>query len=156
MKFTINRALELVQEALNNSVRGAEQLRELTECMATIRAEIEEPPSYDDAWRVIEADYWDDVRSVDAKIRRMVKDGELTEESELYDAIHEACENTQRVIYTHQAKVGLCCTNNPDAYEEEIGDKPETVEAQMCMALIADVTARLDDIEWPREEEETE
>ena len=112
--------------------------------------------SYDDAWRVIMAYYWDDVRSVDTEIRRMVKDGELTEESELYDAIHEACENTQRVIYTHQAKVGLCCTNNADAYEEEIGEKPPTVEAQMCMALIADVTARLDDIEWPGDEAEEE
>lgn len=160
MKYTVNRALEMVQSALDNAVEAGTDisvgsLSDLAECMATIRAELDVPPSYDDAWNVINQDYWNDVRRIDDEIRRMAKDGEIDKDG-LYDAIHEKCDNSQRVIYTRRARVGLCCTNNPDAYEEEIGDKPPTVEAAMCMALIADVTAQLDDIEWPGDESDDE
>lgn len=103
--------------------------------LATKAAEI----TYDDAWRVICAD-----------IEELAKSGDITED-DLSDVIHESCDGHQRVIYTHQARVGLCCTDNPEAYEEELGEKPLTVEAAMCMAMIADVTVRLGDIEWPEE-----
>lgn len=94
-----------------------------------------------------ESDYWDDVLVVCTEIERQIKDREISEK-ELHDSISEACNDTKRVIYTRQARVGLCCPNNPGAYP--------SVEAQMLIALIADVTARLGDIEWPGDETESE
>lgn len=104
--------------------------------------------TYDDAWRIIEKDYWDDVRGIVEDIESRIKSGDITEDN-LNDALHEECDGHQRVIYTHQARVGLCCTDNADAYEEEMGEKPLTVESQMYMALRQDVLLRLGHIEWP-------
>lgn len=107
--------------------------------------------SFDDAWRVIERGYWDDVRGIVDDIETRIASGDITED-DLNEALTEACDGHQRVIYTQQARVGLCCTDNPDAYEEEMGEKPPTVEAQMFMALQQDVLQRLGDIEWPEAE----
>jgi hypothetical protein len=95
--------------------------------------------SYDDAWRVINADYWDDVRGIAAEAKRLVKDGEATDDESLYELLNEHIDSHQRVIYTHQARIGLCCTNNVDIYEDETGERPPGVEAQMFAALLADV-----------------
>jgi len=119
--------------------------------LATKTAEI----SYDDAWRVIERDYWDDVRGIVEDLEERIKSREVTED-DLNDALHESCDGHQSIIYTHQARVGLCCTDNADAYEDEMGEKPPTVEAQMYMALQADVLHRLGDIEWPEEVDDDE
>lgn len=127
--------------------------------VAAIRAVLAEPdetPTYDEAWRVIERDYWDDVRSVVDECKRAVRDGEVTDDSELSDHLHQAIDNTQRVIYTHQARVGLCCTENPEAYEDEMGEKPPTVEAAMFMAMMADARRSLEDFDTIKAELESE
>jgi len=114
--------------------------------VAAIRAVLAEPteaPTYDEAWRVIKRDYWDDVRGVVEDCKRAVKDGEVSDDSELSDYLHQSIDGTQRVIYTHQARVGMACTDHPDAYEDEMGEKPPTVEAAMFIAMMADVQARL-------------
>jgi hypothetical protein len=121
-----------------------------------VLAEPTEPPSYDEAWRVVERDYWDDVRGLVEECKRAVKDGEVSDDSELSDHLHEQVDGHQRVIYTHQARVGLCCTDNPEAYEDETGEKPPTVEAAMYYALMADVRRRLESFDDIKAEIEAE
>lgn len=104
----------------------------------TVTAQI----SYDDAWRVIEADYWDDVRGAVEELTRGIKDGEIEDKEEFHDRLHEYVDSMQRVIYTHQARVGMACTDNPTACEDETGDKSETVEGAMFWALMADIGER--------------
>lgn len=111
--------------------------------VAKIRERIETEPavSVDEALRVLNHDYWDDVRGIVDDLARAIRDGEITDDESFQEYLDETTDGHQRVIYTHQARLGLCFTNNADAYEEEIGEKPPTVEAQMLMALRADVMA---------------
>lgn len=126
--------------------------------IAAIRAVLAEPteaPSYDEAWRVIERDYWDDVRGVVEDCKRAVKDGEVSDDSELSDYLHQSIDGTQRVIYTHQARVGMACTDHPDAWHE-FGEETPAVEAQMFWAMMADVQDRLEDFDTIKAEIESE
>lgn len=114
----------------------------------------EESITVDQALSVIRRDHFDDVRGIAEEVTRAVKDGEVDEDG-FYDYIHEQCDNSQRVIYTFQAKLGMLCTNHDSAYQDELGEPAATVEAAMYMALIADVTALLgsfDDIKEELEE----
>lgn len=112
--------------------------------VAKIRERIEEetPISVDEALRVLNHDYWDDVRGIVDDLAQAIRDGEITDSESFQEYLDQTTDGHQRVIYTHQARLGLCFTNNADAYEEEIGEKPPTVEAQMLMALRADVMAK--------------
>lgn len=56
-----------------------------------------------------------------------------------YEELHEMVDSSQWVIYTHRAQVVIMCSNNDDAYEEELGMKPETESARAYMALKADI-----------------
>jgi len=100
--------------------------------------------TYYEAWRVIERDYWDDVRGIREEMKRAVKDGEVSDEDEFRDHLHEQVDGHQRVIYTHQARVGLCCSSHPDAAEDEMGEPARDVSAQMYWALMADVCESCD------------
>ena len=130
--------------------------------VAAIREVLDNPAlreraiSLDEAWRVVEHDYWDDVRGLVDDCKRAIKDGEVSSDEELNDYLHQSVDGTQRVIYTHQARVGLCCTENPDAYEDELGEKPPTVEAAMYYALMADVQRRLESFDDIKAELESE
>ena len=93
---------------------------------------------------IINTDYWDDVRGVTDDLLKEIKDGDITSREQLDERVSEAIDGTQRVIYTFQAKLGLLATNNADGYEEELGDKPPTIEAQMAWAMRMDVFAQLD------------
>lgn len=98
--------------------------------------------SVDEALRVLNTDYWDDVRGIVDELGQAIRDGYIKNSEEFSESLDDATNGHQRVIYTYQALLGLCFTNNVDAYEEEIGGKPPTVEAQMLMALRADVMAK--------------
>lgn len=127
--------------------------------VAAIRVRLEQPepePTVDDAFRILNRDYWDDVRGVVDEMKRAIRDHEVTSEEELYDYLCEHTEGHQRVIYTFQARWGLCCSDNPDAYEEETGEKPASVEAQMLVAFQADIRARLSSYDELCEELEEE
>lgn len=99
--------------------------------------------SYDDAWRVIMRDYNDDVRGICEELTRAVRDGEIEDEESFWELLDSECDGHQRVIYKHSARVALACSENPDAYSEEMGEQAPTVEAQMYMALRADCMARI-------------
>ena len=126
--------------------------------VAAIRAVLAEPtetPTYDEAWRVVERDYWDDVRGVVEECKRAVKDGEVSDDSELSDYLHQSIDGTQRVIYTHQARVGMACTDNADAWQE-CGDSLPDVSVQMFWAMQADVQDRLESFDEIKAELESE
>lgn len=112
--------------------------------VAKIRERIQdEPPvSVDEAMRVINRDYWDDVRGIVDELGEAIRDGEITDDESFYERLDEIADGHERVIYTHQARLGLCCTNNVDAYEEEFGEKPPSIEAQMMYSLRWDVLAK--------------
>jgi hypothetical protein len=93
---------------------------------------------------IINRDYYADVRGIAADLIRQIKDGEITSEDQLNDAIHQDVDSAQRVIYTFQAKLGLIASGNEDAYEEDFGEKPDSPEKAMFAALARDVRERLD------------
>lgn len=98
------------------------------------------------ALRVLQRDYQDDVQGIVDEMRRQARDGEC-DEDDFHDRLDEQVDGHQRVIYTAKARVGMCCTDNPEAYEDEMGEKPESVEQAMYFALRADVLAILGDFD---------
>ncbi|HXI98135.1 MAG TPA: hypothetical protein VNG73_04275 [Gemmatimonadaceae bacterium] len=69
---------------------------------------------------ILDMDYMNDVRGVAKDLARAMKAGEV---DDFHDALHEAVDGTQRVIYTHQAKLAVLCSPNADAFFEEFGDE---------------------------------
>jgi len=127
--------------------------------VAAIRERLAQPepePTVDDAIRILNRDYFDDVRGIVEDCKRAIRDGEVCSDDELNDYLVESCDQHQRVIYTWQARLGLLSTDNADAYEDEFGEKPATVELQMCMALRADVQSRLETYDEIRAELDNE
>jgi len=70
---------------------------------------------------ILTMDYYNDCRDVARDLAQRMKDGEVDDFS---DALHEAIDGTQRIIYTFQAKCGLLVSDNADAYTEEFGEPP--------------------------------
>jgi hypothetical protein len=112
----------------------------------------------DAALRVLRADYYSDVRGVAENVlERMIEEGEG---ADVHDIMHESVDGTQRVIYTYQARVGLICTDNADAYVEEYGDVPvegDSIkwEAMMYAALAADAHQLLGATDFDSDDPET-
>lgn len=86
----------------------------------------------EDALRVLYRDYMEDVRD-------LAREALTKPEDERDDWLHETIDGHERVIYTHKARIVLVCSENPDAYEDEMGEKPGTVEQAAYMAIMADV-----------------
>lgn len=108
------------------------------------------------AVHILTMDYYNDCRSVAKDLAQRMKDGEIDDFSE---ALHEAIDGTQRIIYTFQAKCGLLVSDNADAYTEEFGEAPIENgdikwEAMAFMAMQQDVIKELDvrsvDVNDPR------
>ncbi len=91
---------------------------------------------------LIQRDYWADVRHVAKELIERIKEGEIRDDEGLNEALDEAVDATQRVIYTFEAKLGMIATDNPDAWEE-LGFEHPTVEQMMFSAMRADVEAQL-------------
>ena len=103
-----------------------------------------ETVTVDDAVSVIHRDYFDDVLACIEEVKRAIKDGEITEQDEVYDFLHEMIDGHQRVIYTFRAKLGMLATENPDAFED-LGMENATIEQRMYCAMMQDVQDRMPD-----------
>ncbi len=95
---------------------------------------------------ILSMDYYNDCRDVAKELARQMKDGEVDDFS---DALHQAVDGTQRIIYTFQAKCGLLVSDNADAYVEEFGEAPVEGgnikwEAMAFAAMEQDVIKELD------------
>jgi hypothetical protein len=110
-------------------------------------AMVGESERLDIATSVLQKDYYDDVNGVVEEIEKAIADGELTSDSDVYDRIHETIDGHSRVIYTHNARLGLAFCGNPEAYMDETGEEPENDSQQMFWAMREDVNDRLGDVE---------
>lgn len=105
------------------------------------------PPSESavkDALSLIQADYWNDIKSHAKDIIRQIKEGEITSRDDLYERLNEEVDSTQWVIYTYQARILLICTDTPEAYQDEFGEAPDTVEKQAYAAYLHDLTEQVE------------
>lgn len=98
------------------------------------------------AIHIITMDYYNDCRDVAKDLAQRMKDGDV---DDFNDALHEAVDGTQRIIYTFQAKCGLLVSDNADAYTEEFGEVPIENgdikwEAMAFVAMQRDVEKELD------------
>jgi hypothetical protein len=117
-------------------------------------------PSYEPAWdsekgpsdeqvetalRVLRADYWTSVRATAADIIARVKSGEIKRD-DLYDAIHETCDGSYWVIYTHANQRAVLCSDHDWTEDaEEMGEPEKASDALRAFyCLKADVTAQVD------------
>lgn len=97
-------------------------------------------PSLDDAIRAISKWYNDEIRGLVETAKEEIKRGNITD---INDWIHETIDEHEFVIYTYKARLVLVATDNPDAFEDEMGSKPETVEQAAYGAMSYDLRERL-------------
>jgi hypothetical protein len=102
------------------------------------------PVSIDRAVEQIRRDYRDDVAGIAQDLSRRIEEGDIEDAEGLQEALNADVDGSQRVIYTFQARLGLLATDNEEAYAEDFGEAPASVEAQMMAAMIRDVTAELE------------
>ena len=101
--------------------------------------------SFEAATRAIRAWYYSEIRSiVDSAIKECNSehDASIDEDERrewLTTWIDETTDGHCYVIYTYKAKCVCLASDNEDAYEDEIGERAPTVEAQACMAMRRDV-----------------
>ncbi len=69
---------------------------------------------------------------------------ELRRDRDENEILQELIDGHEYVIYTFKAQLVVAFSDHSDAYEDELGEKPPTVEAQACMAMIADVREYMD------------
>jgi hypothetical protein len=111
---------------------------------------IEQPTEREvqDAVAVITRDYYADVASLGDDLIARIKEGEIEDPDNFHDALHDAVDGTQRVIYTWQARLGVLVSENWDAGLEEgiIELSGDTVpwEQLMFAAMERDVVEYMD------------
>lgn len=98
---------------------------------------------------IIQRDYYQDVKGIADDIRDAVfQRREITNENQLEEYLQQTVDGSARVIYTFQSKLGLLVTKNDEAYEDEFGEKPRDIAAQMAYAMLVDVREELGEIEF--------
>ncbi len=58
---------------------------------------------------------------------------------DIEDVLQEMIDGHEYIIYTHKARLVIAWSENPDAYEDEMGERAPTDEARAFMAMRADV-----------------
>jgi hypothetical protein len=118
----------------------------------TTQEEIDER-TVSDALSIIQRDYWNVVRGIEADLRDAVKNGEVSDVEEAETWLHETVDGHQYVIYTHLNFRVLQFSNNRDALSDELGaeellrDGNVNWAGMAYMALMADVRDRLGDLD---------
>jgi hypothetical protein len=95
---------------------------------------------------IIQRDYYQDVRDLGDSIKAEVRAGDIDNEEQLDERVHEDVDGAARVIYTWQAKLGMLVTDNEDAWEE-FGYESPTVEQKMFCAMKQDVMEYIGDFD---------
>ena len=93
-----------------------------------------------EALAILRRDYYADVRGL-ADAWREIRDYSAKHDDAFdpHDALRGLIDGHERVIYTYKAKLGLLCSDNEDAYEENFGERPQSPESAMAEALYTDV-----------------
>jgi hypothetical protein len=74
---------------------------------------------------VLRQDYWQDVRGLGDDLLQRIKEGEIGDEEDLDQRLHEDVDGSRRIIYTQENITTLLSSDNSDAYIEEYGELPE-------------------------------
>lgn len=93
----------------------------------------------DIAFSTLRHEYWKDVQNTKNSIYEDVLRGEIADSDELRERI----ESDSEIIYTSDAYKTIWVSDNEDAYEDQIGEKPETIEVQATWAYAEDVKEAL-------------
>lgn len=102
-------------------------------------------PNLDRAFDEIRRWHYSEIRSIaDEAIKECNAHHDATDDEDirrewLIEWVDETTDGHSHVIYTFKAKCVCLASDNEDAYEDEIGEKPPTVGAQACMAMRRDV-----------------
>lgn len=107
MWIRANGVSPLLKQAFEDSWQGRERKRE------------EGERAVQEAEGVLDRDYQEDVNGVADSLQEAIRDGEVTSSERLQDRLHEEVDGTQRVIYTHQAMLGVVASRNREAAWEE-------------------------------------
>ncbi len=77
---------------------------------------------------------------------------------DIEDVLHEMIDGHEYIIYTHKARLVVAWSENPDAYEDEMGERAPTDEARAFFAMRADVQRYVDAYQRnpPDDEDESE
>lgn len=97
-----------------------------------------------EAFDVLNANYWADVRGCAADFLKQAKNGDFKNDEELTEQFQQYVDGAQNVIYTFWARITVLCTNNPDAYEDEFGEAPKDDSQRAYASFMADIAAHPD------------
>lgn len=98
---------------------------------------------HEDAMRILRAEYYQAVRGIAHEIRDRIKDGEITDEDGLQQAVHETVDGSYWVIYTHANFQVLLVSDHHNAYSEDFGEPP-VENGDINWAALAYATLRRD------------
>ncbi len=85
----------------------------------TLEAPKEQTISVQDALAVLKRDYYADVASCAADYAKEIDEGKFSDRDEFIEAIDEYVDGAARVIYTHQAMLGVMSSDNDEAIFDE-------------------------------------
>lgn len=98
--------------------------------------------TFDDVMTAARRWYYTEIRSLaDDAIARLKTEGKNARDARewLTEDINQTTDGHAFVIYTAQAGMVCAASDCDSTYEDELGEKPPTVEAQACMAMRADI-----------------
>lgn len=75
----------------------------------------------DEAFRVLQADYYSDVREIAKYAIDEIKNGNIKEVEDLDTWLHQTIDGYERVIYTNQARLVGVLSDNRDVGLDELG-----------------------------------
>lgn len=114
----------------------------------------------EDATRVLQAAYWDDVYGIVEDVEDAIKAGEMADMDAVMEYVEQSCDGHERVIYTGQAIETLRYSDHDEAYVDEMGKKAPMPEWSVLayFALVADVMEALpgEDELFPAPEDESD
>lgn len=100
--------------------------------------------SYQDAINAAGKYQWETVSGTLSDLRDALASGEVTTVEGLDERLAETCNDCETVIYTERAWVYCLGTRNDDAYLDQTGEEPDTIEIRASYALRRDVEEHRD------------
>ncbi len=98
---------------------------------------------FQEAFSALQSWYQSEVSEWAEDFDKRIKAREWDSEEEFREAFEQETDGAACIIYTAQAKAVCLASSNEDAYVEEFGEEPTTVEARALMAFQADIRERM-------------
>jgi hypothetical protein len=98
---------------------------------------------FSDAYEALRRWYYNEVREWAEDFDKRLAEREWKDEESFRESFEQETDSAQCIIYTAQAKAVCLASDNEDAYVEEFGEEPTTVEARALMAFRRDILERM-------------